>query len=1010
MGKKAGMAIHPESGFQESRAVRILEDKLEEGQRIRTFFKENDRTPNHDGFFEFVAPDGTPRKRFVVQIKKTSRLMPEEAGKDKGKYRYRLETAFLYYVWQRVTDEPAFYFIVDVDTKKIFFLHLSDALLNRMDFQGKRRVTWAFSEEDILEDVQIFWEKLEDILAETDNRKQGGQKDEKTFSMSPKSHASDLSEKGIEGVSVRKHLQDWAEAAYRGDIPESVAPELSKDILPLAVSEDGRRIAYTQMADHMNETSARIVQILGEGGTGKSSFLLCFAGWLNDKEAFRAIYIRLNKVNGMTQEETAAFLEREIALALNSPAEHVLWGINASEKTEYFILLDGFNEIRSDKKASVAGQIRQLMEKTPVRIVVTSRQKITGKFHLYGIPCLYMEQLETRQVEDYLRKNGLPAEAAADNDGLLHRPMMLTVYADTNRESRLHRDVEFFSFFGKCKNRSELILDHMESLAAKYFMQVTDGQDVEKQIGQMLYIEHFLLPGIGWEMERQHLFQIPETVLIRYVEKYLRKTKGTGREAFKRWLIGRGIGEGDRVLTLSMAQVMDYLRAFPTVFAGGSQWAFTHQDYRDVLAAMYVIRSCGEDGDAVYSLLDQALSRDMTESIGELLTSLHPEGTETADGWLERNMDRFRYQPGDKIRMPLHNILRIWLCLKGNLAGADFHGLDLKGQILEPYIDSKGKRTDFTDAVIYPETLLPVGHKSRVTKICYSPVGRFLATASDDGCVCLWDSQTGQLERRFFVENDSFMSGLAFSPDGQFLAAASFDSVEIWELGQTWGHWVFPDSKGEPIGGNGIITDICWHPYRKELVCGMQESGQAVVWDIRTGRCRLCLHPDDKSVSKNAYVIDHLNVCRYSPQGDQIAAGFSNGMTVIWDSRSGRQILAMKTHRPVVTGISVRDICFLSDERLLTAGEDGILALWNLQNGEQIRRFFGHEKWIYRISLHSGGRLAATASGDHTVRIWDLETGECPHVFQHRSGVQTAVFQPEGHLLVSGTNDGEIGI
>ena len=68
MGKKAGMAIHPESGFQESRAVRILEDKLEEGQRIRTFFKENDRTPNHDGFFEFVAADIPSRIPVIYRL------------------------------------------------------------------------------------------------------------------------------------------------------------------------------------------------------------------------------------------------------------------------------------------------------------------------------------------------------------------------------------------------------------------------------------------------------------------------------------------------------------------------------------------------------------------------------------------------------------------------------------------------------------------------------------------------------------------------------------------------------------------------------------------------------------------------------------------------------------------------------------------------------------------------------------------------------------------------------
>ena len=92
-----GMAKHSESSFNEASAVRMLSDLLESSHTIKTFFKENDRTPNHDGFFELVGQDGDPKKQFIVQIKKTKALECEPNGKHKGKYIYDLETPFLYY-------------------------------------------------------------------------------------------------------------------------------------------------------------------------------------------------------------------------------------------------------------------------------------------------------------------------------------------------------------------------------------------------------------------------------------------------------------------------------------------------------------------------------------------------------------------------------------------------------------------------------------------------------------------------------------------------------------------------------------------------------------------------------------------------------------------------------------------------------------------------------------------------------------------------------------------------
>lgn len=117
---KFGMSKHDQSSFNESEAVNFLSSVLESKHTIKTFFSANDRTPNHDGFFELVDEESTPKKQFIVQIKKTENLKPNIQGKNKGKYVYNLKTNFLCYVKEKVTESPAIYFVVDITAKKDF--------------------------------------------------------------------------------------------------------------------------------------------------------------------------------------------------------------------------------------------------------------------------------------------------------------------------------------------------------------------------------------------------------------------------------------------------------------------------------------------------------------------------------------------------------------------------------------------------------------------------------------------------------------------------------------------------------------------------------------------------------------------------------------------------------------------------------------------------------------------------------------------------------------------------
>ena len=57
---------HSKSAFDESESITILKGLLESTREIKTFFGENDRTPNYDGTFELVNNECEPVKQFIV--------------------------------------------------------------------------------------------------------------------------------------------------------------------------------------------------------------------------------------------------------------------------------------------------------------------------------------------------------------------------------------------------------------------------------------------------------------------------------------------------------------------------------------------------------------------------------------------------------------------------------------------------------------------------------------------------------------------------------------------------------------------------------------------------------------------------------------------------------------------------------------------------------------------------------------------------------------------------------
>jgi WD40 repeat protein len=104
---------------------------------------------------------------------------------------------------------------------------------------------------------------------------------------------------------------------------------------------------------------------------------------------------------------------------------------------------------------------------------------------------------------------------------------------------------------------------------------------------------------------------------------------------------------------------------------------------------------------------------------------------------------------------------------------------------------------------------------------------------------------------------------------------------------------------------------------------------------------------------------------------------------------------------------SVNGVALSGDGRIaVSASGDNTLKVWDLSSGRELRTLDGHTNWVYGVALSGDGRIAVSASWDKTLKVWEVGSGrELRTLAGHTSYVYGVALSGDGRIAVSASWD-----
>jgi WD40 repeat protein len=271
------------------------------------------------------------------------------------------------------------------------------------------------------------------------------------------------------------------------------------------------------------------------------------------------------------------------------------------------------------------------------------------------------------------------------------------------------------------------------------------------------------------------------------------------------------------------------------------------------------------------------------------------------------------------------------------------------------------------------------GHESALNSVCYSPDGKNLMTASNDGVISIWDIATTKEIKRLETHNHAVNSA-NYSPDGKYIVSTSADYiVRVWDIEtaqaiKQWDHI-------------GLLYNASFSPDGKKIVAATYYGTK--VWSFETGE----LIKELEGYS--------LFSC-FSPNGKHIVSALADSTIRIWDAETGQEIRKLEGHTSAVMSANYSP----DSKRIASTSWDHTTIIWDVETGLEIRRLHEQDNY-YPVCFSPDGKYILAVSNAKTAGLWDTETGlKLQDLKGSGSYLRAVCFSPDSRHAAAAFEDG----
>ncbi|HEX7677047.1 MAG TPA: hypothetical protein VF713_02910, partial [Thermoanaerobaculia bacterium] len=324
------------------------------------------------------------------------------------------------------------------------------------------------------------------------------------------------------------------------------------------------------------------------------------------------------------------------------------------------------------------------------------------------------------------------------------------------------------------------------------------------------------------------------------------------------------------------------------------------------------------------------------------------------------------------------------------------------------------------------QEIATISTPAAVTVLAMSRSGERLIAGLDDGTLHVWNEAT-RAETRTLHGDSCPISAVAVSADGRRAAVAHGYSatITVWNLDSC-----------EPVASLAGHTDLV-RAVAANVDCSIILSGShdrtSRLWDLKRGEKQ---PPPD---GHQAFV----RTLTVSADGRTAISAADDQTLKVWDLARGRELRTLHGHTGPVWAVAdtigkfamsysplfmikiwdvergealhtLEDVIYgdaaaIRDDRqeAYWGTNDGIINVFEIGRGRTIP-LTGHTGAVHRLCVSAHGRWMVSASMDHTLRIWDLESPRELHVL-HESTRFLAI-SGDGTVALSAREDGPLQV